>query len=61
MEFIYILLGVIIFLLTFCAVGSVHLGDLGKEKEGGLLLTMSLIIGIILLSILGCIYFFFYK
>ena len=53
---LYIMLGIIIFLLTFCVLG-VSLPD--NEKGSGFIFTMGLVINVILGIVLGIIYFFF--
>ena len=50
------MLGIIIFLLTFCVLG-VSLPD--NEKGSGFIFTMGLVINVILGIVLGIIYFFF--
>lgn len=58
---LYIMLGVIIFLLTILAVGSLVFGDTGGNEGGnaGFVFGVSLVVGTLILLVLGGIYFFF--
>jgi hypothetical protein len=53
---LYIMLGTIIFLLTFCAVGGIT-----PDEEKNVAYTMSWIIGIVLIVVLGAVYYFFFR
>ena len=51
---LYIMLGVIIFLLTFCAVGSA-----AREDEKGVVIMFGILVNIFIACILGGVYYFF--
>jgi len=53
---LYIMLGTIIFLLTFCAFGVTY-----RQEDKGLAVLMSWIFAPLIIGILGAVYYFFFR